>query len=104
MIEVRVGDRLWFLGERIGYTVHAVSQDRRYAVATKPFAARHTYIYTLIDWLDAVRGVDDSLGNCLGYGDREQCEESMRLIESGEFGFSHRRKPIPLHVTGWRRP
>lgn len=91
-----VGQRVYFAEEARPYTVQAVSASGRYAACTKPFAARRTVLYCVVDVVDEVRGVDNSLGNSLGYVTPEQCAEAVALFESGEFGFSERRRPIPL--------
>lgn len=103
MIRVAVNDRLWFHGEKRGYTVQAVSDDGRYAACTKPFPVRDTVVYTVIDFEQQLRGVDNSVGNSLGYETREDCEESLALFVTGEYGFSRRQRPITLALRGWKR-
>jgi hypothetical protein len=95
---MNVGDRVWFEEDKRPYTVQAVSKSGRYAACTKPFAARHTVIYTMVDLVDGVRGVDNTIGNSLGYESREDCEAAVDVFDSGEFGFSHRKKPIALRI------
>lgn len=96
--DLHEGDRVWFASEKLPYKVQAVSDDGRWAVCTKPFAARHTVIYSVLDLEQSLRGVDNSIGNCLGYDTPEECKSSLALIVSGEFEFSSRRKPIPLDI------
>jgi hypothetical protein len=96
MSEYRVGDRIRFEDEKRPYTVQAISATGRYLACTKPFAARRTVLYTVVDLLARVRGVDNSIGNSLGYETREDCERALDLIEGGLFGFSGRRRPIPV--------
>jgi len=100
MKEWRVGDRVKFAEEKQAYTVQAVSASGRYVICTKPFNARRTVLYCIIDRQLGVRGVDNSLGNSLGYETREQCERAAELLDSGDFGLSSRRRPIPLAVLG----
>lgn len=102
-VKAVAGVRIKFAEDKRAYTVQAVSASGRYAVCTKPFAARRTVLYTVVDFIDNVRGVDNSLGNSLGYETRIDCEEACAQFESGEFGYSHRRRPIPL-VIDWIRP
>lgn len=90
------GDRIRFAEEKRPYTVRAVSGDGRWLACTKPFAARRTVLYTLVDTAAGLRGVDDSIGNSLGYETRADCEHAIAYISSGAYGFSRRRKPIPL--------
>jgi len=101
---MKVGDRVKFLAEHNSYEIQAVSIDGRWVVATKPFNLRNTVIYTLIDTVEGLRGVDDSLGNSLGYETRADCEEALKLIESGMFGYSHRRRPMELDIEWVRMP
>lgn len=93
-----VGDRVWFVDETRPYTVQAVSSSGRYVALTKPFAAQRTVLYTVADLERCWRGVDDSLGNSLGYETRAACERAVGLFDSGEFTFSRRHRPIPLVV------
>lgn len=91
-----VGEVVRFAEERRPYVVQAVSASGRYAACTKPFAARRCVIYSVVDLVEGVRGVDDSLGNSLGYTTQADCEEAVDMFERGEFGFSGRHRPIPL--------
>ena len=101
MIRIQPGDRLRFGEERNGYTVQAVSTDGRWAVCTKPFKARRTVIYTVVDFVNDVRGVDNLVFG-LGYETREDCEAMAALFEAGDAEHSARRHPpIPLRVTHW---
>lgn len=95
-----VGDRVRFIEEVRPYTVQAVSADGRWVVCTKPFAARRTVTYSLMDTVNWLRGVDDSIGNSLGYETREECEHAIEEIARGAFGFSRRKPPIPVVFTG----
>lgn len=92
------GDRVWFVGQRMGYTVQAVSDNGRYAVCTKPFNARHTVLYCVVDFKERVRGVDNTIGNAYGYETKTQCKVACRLFTFGILKFSHRRQPIPLWI------
>lgn len=53
-ILVGVGDKIRMDGERQRYTVQGVRG--RFVLATKPFNAMETYLYTLIDTQEKVRG------------------------------------------------
>jgi len=99
---VVVGDRVWFAEEMRPYTVQAISANGRYVICTKPFAARRTVLYTVVDRVAGVRGVDDSLGNSLGYETRAECERAAVLLNSGEYRLSRRHQPIALHVVRLR--
>lgn len=93
-----VGWRVWFAEEKRPYVVQAVSPDRRWVICTKPFAAQRTVLYTVLDRVLKVRGVDNMIFT-LGYETREECEEAVALFHAGEAEHSHRHKPIPLVIT-----
>lgn len=101
--DLSVGERVWFEDERMPMTVQAVSLSGRFVAVTRPFAPRQTVLYSVLDVVDGVRGVDDSIGNSLGYETRADCQRAMRLFEKGEFGFSKRRRPIPLRIRKRQR-
>lgn len=94
-----VGERVWFADETRPMTVQAVSSSGRFVVCTKPFAARKTVLYSMLDTVLNVRGVDNTIGNSMGYETREQCEHAAQSFELGDHEFSRRRQPIPLHIT-----
>lgn len=73
-----VGDKVWFKGERLGYTVQA--RSGRYLVCTKPFNPRHTVLYTVVDLDEWVRGTENLVFG-MGAETREQCEEMIRRLE-----------------------
>ena len=96
-----VGDRVWFVEERLAYTVQAVSPDGRWVAATKPFAARRTVLYTVIDRDRQVRGRDDHFG--LGYETREACEAAIARFADGSVEHSRRHRPIPVRLAKVQR-
>lgn len=98
--KLAVGDKVAFLGEKQRYTVRAVSTDNRWAVCNKPFNARRTFIYSVVDLVEQLRGVDNYSG--LGYETVAACERACAMFETGEAEFSHRRPPIPLHIEAER--
>lgn len=83
---LEVGDKVWFQGERQGYTVRA--RNDRYVICTKPFNARRTVLYSVIDCELGVRGTDNCYG--IGYETQEQIDEAMRWFEKGRAEVSHR--------------
>lgn len=103
MAGVLPDDRVRFLREARCYTVQAVSNNGRYVVCTKPFAARHTVLYTVVDLRESVRGVDDSIGHSLGYETREDCQYAADCFQRGVFGFSRRHPPIALVVVWFHK-
>lgn len=98
--DAKVGDKVKFTEERLSYTVRA--RGDRYLVCTKPFNARKTVLYTVVDLSEWVRGTENLI---LGAGAEtdEQCAEMLRRLEGrdGELGLttevSHRNR-ISINV------
>ena len=94
---LHVGARIWFEGERLGYTVQARSD--RFIVCNKPFNARRTVLYCIIDIERDIRGPENLVFGS-GAETREQCEDMVRRLEDTEdfTDVSHRRQ-APLRIT-----
>ena len=90
---IGLGSRVWFAEEKRPYTVMAIGA--RYAVCTKPFAARATVMYTIIDIERSVRGPNNLIFNPYDYKSREGCERCLSELESGDCEISSRRQ-VPL--------
>ena len=73
-----VGTRVWFASEKRPYTVQA--SGRRYAVCTKPFAARRTVMYTIVDLTKMIRGTENLVFG-MGAETREDCEDMLARLE-----------------------
>lgn len=89
-----IGDRVTFDGEKRAYTVRAVGE--RFVVCTKPFAAKRTVIYTVIDRADNIRSTEDLV---FGFGAEtdEQCQSMRDRLERNESGLSM-RNAVPLQI------
>lgn len=100
--DLRVDGRVWFAEEARPYTVQA--RSRRYLVCTKPFAARHTVLYCIIDLKERVRGPENLIFG-LGAETREQCEEMVRRLEDPDkvSAVSHRHR-IDLAIARVEQP
>lgn len=85
--QVPVGGKIQFKGEVLAYTVQAT--DGRYWVCTKPFAARRTYLYCIVDSSIGMRGPDDMVFHA-GYETRADCEERLKNLQNGETELSAR--------------
>ncbi|MBU9661863.1 hypothetical protein KTF22_08160 [Burkholderia multivorans] len=99
-----VGSRVYFEGERMPYTVQA--HDERFLICTKPFAARRTYIYCIVDLKRGERGPDNMIfGRSGGYGSREECDKALRELAdpAGKLEVS-RRRCVPLQVSQVKAP
>lgn len=93
----KVGARVAFSEEKMAYTIQARSE--RYLICTKPFNARRTVLYTIVDLVDRVRGPDNLLFGH-GYETRADCEKRLAELLDPEtcVDISHRRR-IPLKLT-----
>lgn len=92
--EIKVGDKIKFKSEKQRYTVRAIS--RKFAICTKPFNARKTYLYSIIDFKNKLRGRDNY--GCYGYETDEQCQEPIKKWDKGEIEHSSRMRPIELDI------
>lgn len=90
-----VGHRVWFSSEKRPYKIRA--RNGRYLICTKPFNAKKTVIYTVIDLEEKVRGTDNLVFS-FGYETDEEISENMRMFDSGEIEVSHRNR-VALDIT-----
>lgn len=92
---LKKGDKIWFEGERLGYTVQA--RDKRYLVCTKPFNPRRTVLYCIVDSVKNIRGPE---GLVFGFGAEtpHQCLQMLRRVSTGHTDISYRRA-APLKVV-----
>lgn len=91
----KVGDRIWFSGEKQGYTVKACND--RYIICTKPFNLRKTVLYTIIDLDENIRGTENLIF-CMGFKTNEKCSEALERLISGQSEVSHRNR-VQLNIT-----
>jgi hypothetical protein len=91
-----VGTKVWFEEEVQGYTVKAC--DDRFWICTKPFNARKTYLYSIVDLKRNVRGRDNLVfGFFEGYKTTEACQEALKELQTGGMEVSYRHS-IPVKV------
>jgi hypothetical protein len=76
-IVVKVGDKIKMDGEKQRYTVQGVRD--RFVLATRPFKAKRTYLYTLIDTRDYVRGPLNSIFDI--FNDVDSPEGATQLFD-----------------------
>jgi hypothetical protein len=96
---LKVGGRIWFAEEKLGYTVQA--RSRRFLVCNKPFNLRRTVLYCIVDLKEWVRGPENLIFG-MGAETRQDCEEMLERLERvTDCGFqtevSHRHR-IPVEV------
>lgn len=93
-MKVVVGDKVYIPTDKRPYTVKA--RDERYIICTKPFNARHTVLYFIIDLVKKWRAPDNMIF-CFGYETDEQCRERLKELQTGKIELS-RRRGIPLDI------
>jgi siroheme synthase len=81
------------------YTVRA--SNTAFCVCTKPFAARKTVLYTIIDWEQNVRGAEDLVFG-MGAETTQECEEMLERLTLGESEVSYRNR-VELDIVKYLR-
>lgn len=74
----KVGMRIKFEEEKVSYKIMARSE--RYLICTKPFNARKTYLYTIVDLVEGVRGMENLIFGS-SFGTVKECEEALDRLE-----------------------
>ena len=84
---MKVGDKIKFAEEKRPYRIRALG--KRYAVCTKPFNPKRTVLYTIVDFVDKIRGTENLI---FGFGAEtdEQCNNMLERLEKGSTKVSHR--------------
>ena len=77
-LDVKVGDKIYFKSEKLPYTVRA--RNERFIICTKPFNARKTVLYTIIDLKREVRG-RCNLIFCPGFETDEDIADAMKMLQ-----------------------
>lgn len=86
--------KIKFKGETQRYTVQAAGE--RFLICTKPFNARKTVLYTIVDLKEEIRGSEGVIFG-LGAETKKDCQEMLARIESGETEISYYNR-IPLDI------
>ena len=94
-ISFKVGDKVWFPGEKRPYRVKAC--DDRFAICTKPHNPQKTVLYTIIDLDQNVRGTENLIF-CMGFETIELCKEALVRLQDGETEVSFRNR-VPLVIS-----
>jgi hypothetical protein len=90
------GNKIRMDGERQRYTVQAAND--RFAIMTKPFNAKKTYLYTITDLKRGVRGPCNLIfGLPCHVNTPEGAAEALAMIEAGamEVTFRHHKELTP---------
>ena len=98
--KVPIGTKIKFAGEKQAYTVQA--SNHFVSVCTKPFNARKTVLYCIVDWHEQKRSPENLV---FGFGakTREQCEEMLERITQGQTDLSHRHI-ADLEIESYQLP
>ncbi len=96
---MKAGDKIYFKEERFPYTIMAC--DERYLICTKPFNLKKDCVqYTIVDLKNEIRGADNywKWGGHYDYKQKEECEQCLKDLYTGEVGISY-RNIIPLEIV-----
>lgn len=85
-----VGSKIKFKEEKQRYTVQAAGEE--WLICTKPFNARKTVIYTIVDLEEQIRGTDNYVFSPFDYEERSDCEECLADLIKGKAGISYRNR------------
>lgn len=85
----KIGDKIKMVGEVQRYTIQA--RDERFVILTKPFNARKTYIYSIADLKQGIRGRDNLIfGAYEPYNTKEGAEHNLKELQNGDMEVSRR--------------
>jgi hypothetical protein len=84
-----LGAKVYVPTDKRPYTVRA--RNDQFAVCTKPFAARKTVMYFVLDAVHGVRGTENLV---FGFGAEtdKDCAEMLARVTSGDTEVSHRNR------------
>jgi hypothetical protein len=99
-IKVRVGSKIYCLGEKRPYKVTAFND--RYIIATKPFNPRKTFQYTILDLSLGIQGPDNMIfGPAYDYSILEEAAQAVKDLVAGTDGLelsSIRRRSVTMDI------
>lgn len=91
----KVGDKIKFAEEKQKYTIRAC--NKRYLVCTKPFNAQKTYLYTIVDLKEKIRGRDGYIWTAYDYREESEAKEYLKELTRRQIEISHRHR-IELNI------
>ena len=97
---IPVGAKIWFDGEKQGYTVRA--SNVAFCVCTKPLNAQKTVLYTVIDWERGERNRENLIFG-MGAKTDKQCREMLKRLTTGESEVSYRH-PAKINIVKYWQP
>jgi len=89
--EFKIGDKIKFKEEKQRYTIQACNS--RYLICTKPLNIHKTYLYTIVDLHEGIRGPDYSLlGPYHEYNTVEGAKKGLKELMIGKIDISYRHR------------
>ena len=86
-MKLNEGDKVKFAEEKQRYVVQA--SNEQFAICTKPFNLKKTVLYSVIDLKKQIRGTENLIFG-MGAETKEDCQEMLKRLTSGEAEVSHR--------------
>lgn len=96
--KVEPDSKIWFKGEKQGYTVRA--SNVAFCICTKPFNPRNTVLYCIIDWEQKIRGTENLVFG-MGAESDEDCKEMLERVTNGETEVS-KRNYTELYIVKYK--
>jgi hypothetical protein len=97
---ISVGSRVWFEEEKRPYKVRALND--RFVVLTKPFNLSKTYLYTIIDLTEGIRGTDGYVFSIHDLSKEDECircvSDLQKRADRDGWGVSQRNR-LPLKIS-----
>ncbi len=94
------GSKIKFKEEKQRYTVRA--SNVAFAICTKPFNARKTLFYTVINWYENIRGTENFIF-CMGVKTDNQCKKMLERLTNGESEVSYRNRiKLNIEAIDWK--
>lgn len=97
--DLKKGSKVFFLDEKQGMTIKAI--NNRYAIVTKPFNAKRTVIYSMLDFQEEIKAPNNMVFNNYDYAKQEDIDQCLKDLEDGVIELSQRRK-APLNID-WQK-
>lgn len=88
-LKIPVGSKIKFFREKQKYTVRA--SNACFLICTKPFNARKTTLYTIVDRKEGIRGAENLVFG-MGAETDQECREMLQRLTEGETEVSHRNR------------
>lgn len=92
------GQRVWFSDGKKSFKVREANE--KFAICTQPYNFKpETVIYTIIDFENNIRGMDNMVFGVHDYYSDEDCAEAMKELLSGDLEVSRRHhKYVKLDI------